>query len=778
MDIKQQHEMVKRAVKSFNKRHIFDCKDREFGKDKKEIIYTVTAQVKRVEYSSKKNSYQFFLEVDLNGQEEKSSSKYGMKNTVQICTINFFRSILRVYNIEDILFSWDINYEEDDYQLLDINENLDMFEKVKKFLVGRKIKVAGGKIVYKIEDMRQGKGYAILDYSIVNSPSLEDSHYNHDDILQMEMERWFDDYFSFPIKIVPHIVFPNAKTLGVPVSEQECDGAEDVGLLPLGGPRKKKKKQEAQEQTDSGSSGAVEVPTHQIIRRQLHKLKENEAFHHDVKAVDLEVKFNYKNFVNLVDDVLKYIPESTNRVHKMILELRSSRNPNWEAAVKYLLMMVDNHGMTVGPNWRITPQAELNEDELWDGFGDGANLEDFDGFADPVGKHTPHVDEETVSQLLADINEFYPECMPFIETWMNTHTDEAGEIDTHKFLTALVDYCSEMGIIIGPNWHVAPHPELNETEELEEATDYSSSSSGSYETPGIWATGKGKQSIKNSRAAKSKQFKKFLYGGPKATYVKNKNSVDTLDESSDIYKQSTDMKKSQIQQLVESTIKDEVLKALQEKPKSKTVVVKEDTFLKAVDSIISEEKHPAQSQFEKIHKESGKLNKKSNSDTEKEMNAYGKFEGNDNPEFPKAISKPTVKKGEDGEAKRRKNSDDEQEFVDDFKGKSLEDLMYDLEPDAEFKKRAKMSLDGDSLMGNASGKDTANTIETDTSEKMQKKAKRRAKKEADAPMYNKDVQPTGKKSDKNDLKGSALSESVENEMAKIKKLFTYSGKTQ
>ena len=67
------------------------------------------------------------------------------------------------------------------------------------------------------------------------------------------------------------------------------------------------------------------------------------------------------------------------------------------------------------------------------------------------------------------------------------------------------------------------------------------------------------------------------------------------------------------------------------------------------------------------------------------------FEGNDNPEFPKAIGK--------GEKVARKNTPQQEDEINkNFAG--LQNLDYDIEPDEKFKKRLKMAIEGDTLMGN------------------------------------------------------------------------------
>jgi hypothetical protein len=225
--------------------------------------------------------------------------------------------------------------------------------------------------------------------------------------------------------------------------------------------------------------------------------------------------------------------------------------------------------------------------------------------------------------------------------------------------------------------------------------------------------------------------------------------------------------------IIESEIKKEVVKSLNEmsKPKKNIVRLSENDLLKVIEKVLSEESIPGKKAYDKAHKESGTINKKSNKDTEKAIKAYQK-DGSTNPEFPHANK-------QDKEVVARRNTPEQNEFIEDFIGSSNEDLTYSLEPSQEFKERAKNGLEGDTKTGN-SAKDTGNTIETDTGKNMIKKAKRKKEKEASRPMYKKDEQPTGKQKDGDEdkMKKSALNEQVNSEMEKMKKLYQYRDRTQ
>jgi hypothetical protein len=178
----------------------------------------------------------------------------------------------------------------------------------------------------------------------------------------------------------------------------------------------------------------------------------------------------------------------------------------------------------------------------------------------------------------------------------------------------------------------------------------------------------------------------------------------------------------------------------------------------------------------KSHTESGKENKANIAAVEKKIANTLKFDGNDNPEFPKAIGK--------GEKVARKNTPaQEDEIKKNFAG--LENLDYDIEPDEKFKKRLKMAIEGDRTMGNApttektdvkptngsklgdEAKDKeGNVIPTpETAKGIEKQVKDRQKDKDNRELYNKQAVP---------VKSKSINEEVE----KMKKMFNYNKKTQ
>lgn len=172
----------------------------------------------------------------------------------------------------------------------------------------------------------------------------------------------------------------------------------------------------------------------------------------------------------------------------------------------------------------------------------------------------------------------------------------------------------------------------------------------------------------------------------------------------------------------------------------------------------------------KAQKGSGDESKSHMADVEKKLKDVSSFDGNDNPEFPKAIGK--------GDTVAQRTTDEENENIEDYRGGGLEDLNYDYEPSERFKDRLKKALEGDSTMGNS--QDAANVIKTDTGKKIRIKAERKAEKVEDETTVSwghrtkepQDVKVV-KESEKPTM-GSVLEE----EIKRMKKILGYNERTQ
>ena len=215
--------------------------------------------------------------------------------------------------------------------------------------------------------------------------------------------------------------------------------------------------------------------------------------------------------------------------------------------------------------------------------------------------------------------------------------------------------------------------------------------------------------------------------------------------------------------------------------KKKTVRLTETELTNLIAKMVSES-IPGLQAAEKSHLESGKENKAHLADVETKMKKLASFDGNDNPEFPKAIGK--------GEKVARKNTpEQEEEIAKNYAG--LENLEYDIEPSEQFKKRLKMAIEGDTLMGNGKvtepasikpsngaekGKEAkekeGNHIQTpETAKKIEKQVKDREEDKKNRVLYSKEKVPVSESK-------VNFSSVLDNEIKKMKNISEYNKKTQ
>jgi hypothetical protein len=215
--------------------------------------------------------------------------------------------------------------------------------------------------------------------------------------------------------------------------------------------------------------------------------------------------------------------------------------------------------------------------------------------------------------------------------------------------------------------------------------------------------------------------------------------------------------------------------------KKKTVRLTESELTKLIAKMVSES-IPGLQAAEKSHLESGKENKAHLADVETKMKKLASFDGNDNPEFPKAIGK--------GEKVARKNTpEQEDEIAKNYAG--LENLEYDIEPSEQFKKRLKMAIEGDTLMGNGKVTEPAsikpsngaekgmeakekegNHIQTpETAKKIEKQVKDREEDKKNRVLYSKEKVPVSESK-------VNFSSVLDDEIKKMKNISEYNKKTQ
>jgi len=195
------------------------------------------------------------------------------------------------------------------------------------------------------------------------------------------------------------------------------------------------------------------------------------------------------------------------------------------------------------------------------------------------------------------------------------------------------------------------------------------------------------------------------------------------------------------------------------KKERKVLRLTESQLVDMISKIVSESV-PGLTAVENAHKGTEKETKEHMGQVDKKIKDALSIEGNDNPEFPKAVGK--------GEKMAVNNTDEMDEEMSMDRGEGALDLDYDHEPSESFKDRVKKALEGDSTMGNADG---GNTVPTDTGKKLADIAEKRKKHKEEAPMYVKDVQPVNETVEK---KKTLLEEEIE----KMKKISSYNEKTQ
>lgn len=205
-------------------------------------------------------------------------------------------------------------------------------------------------------------------------------------------------------------------------------------------------------------------------------------------------------------------------------------------------------------------------------------------------------------------------------------------------------------------------------------------------------------------------------------------------------------------------------KKVNENKTKKVLRLTESELIKLIGKMVNEAVVPGLETLKTTRTGSGKESSEHLSDVEKKMKDYLSFDGNDNPEFPKQVSK--------GEKVADNNTEEEDAFVDSFRGGTLLDLDYDSEPSEQFKDRMKKALEGDSTMGNS--QEYANVIKTETGKKLAKVADKKEKEEENMPMYVKDPAPI-KNVNESENESSTL---IENEIKRMKMMVEYNKKTQ
>ena len=202
--------------------------------------------------------------------------------------------------------------------------------------------------------------------------------------------------------------------------------------------------------------------------------------------------------------------------------------------------------------------------------------------------------------------------------------------------------------------------------------------------------------------------------------------------------------------------------------KKRKIRLTESQLTELIAKIVNESV-PGLSVTEKNRKTSGSDSKKHMKDVESKMKKTLKFDGNDNPKFPKQIGK--------GEKVARQNSKDEDKIMSTYRGGGMEDLKYDTEPSKSFNDRVGKSLKGHSTMGNS--QDSPNVVKSDLGEKIHQKAKN--KKETLEKEFNVSWGHSWKEPEKVNVVKESKTETknvLNEEIKRMKDMAMYNKKTQ
>lgn len=203
--------------------------------------------------------------------------------------------------------------------------------------------------------------------------------------------------------------------------------------------------------------------------------------------------------------------------------------------------------------------------------------------------------------------------------------------------------------------------------------------------------------------------------------------------------------------------------------KKKVLRLTEKEMIETIKKIVKES-IPGEDVTKKAQSGSKKSNQENINNVSKKIKDYQSIPNNENPKFPHQNG---------GEKVARHNSSKEDEIVADNRGGTMVDLNYDHEPSENFKKRLKMSLEGDALMGNS--QDYANVAEkSDIGKKLADKAERNDKKKKKEPQVSWGHAWKEPETVKvvNESKETKISSDLKKEIEKMKNMSTYNKKTQ
>lgn len=203
--------------------------------------------------------------------------------------------------------------------------------------------------------------------------------------------------------------------------------------------------------------------------------------------------------------------------------------------------------------------------------------------------------------------------------------------------------------------------------------------------------------------------------------------------------------------------------------KKKVLRLKESEMIKVIKKIIKES-HPGLKAANASREASGKINKDHYADVSKNI---GKFlELGEDEEFPVQSKKSELPE----KVVNKVNMTPKENEVVNSNKRAMENLQYDHEPSEAFKKRLKMALEGDVLMGNS--QEAANVVKTKTGQEKFKSIKKKEKEAKQEPLYKKERVPVDTKGNNVNENKNTLSGILSEEINKMKHISSYNKKTQ
>jgi len=158
-------------------------------------------------------------------------------------------------------------------------------------------------------------------------------------------------------------------------------------------------------------------------------------------------------------------------------------------------------------------------------------------------------------------------------------------------------------------------------------------------------------------------------------------------------------------------------------------MVKKDLLKKRLKTKLQEAKDsnnfPGKVETDKTLKTAGQQNSEAMKLVAGKIKDYLNFKNNSHPDFPHQNNSKT-----DYESPMYRNSSEQEEYIEDWRGMGLEDAEYQTEPSDSFKKRVRDYIEGSSMTGNETTKGTdgqpiGNTVPSKLGDKVIKKVKRK-----------------------------------------------------